>query len=77
MGADDLKADADENVVLSKPFGESVENGSAHDKATLNLGDLKRIAIPEGPKSTRMMTGGISTSSSRRRWTSPGILPSR
>jgi hypothetical protein len=33
---------------LGKRFGESVENGSAYDKATLDLGELKRIAIPEG-----------------------------
>jgi hypothetical protein len=47
-GADDLKADGDKSVVLGKPLGESVENGSAHDKATLDLGELERIAIPEG-----------------------------
>jgi hypothetical protein len=46
-GADDLKADGDKSVVLGKPLGESVENGSAHDKATLDLGELERIAIAE------------------------------
>jgi hypothetical protein len=48
MGADDPKADGDKSIVLGKQFGESVENGSAYDKATLDLGEVKRIAIPEG-----------------------------
>jgi hypothetical protein len=47
-GADDPKADGDKSLVFGKQFGESVENGSAYDKATLDLGKLKRIAIPEG-----------------------------
>jgi hypothetical protein len=47
-GAEDPGADGDKSIVLGNQFGESVENGSAYDKAILQLGELKRIAIPEG-----------------------------
>jgi hypothetical protein len=59
VGADESPGDeaksaaTDQSVVLSERFEEQVENGSAYDKATVDLGTLKRLAIPEGVEIVR------------------------